>query len=96
MPRPGVRRKGRVACHRSRVAELRASDADRERVVQALRRHHEDGRITSEELEERIGAVWATKHVSALAAITADLPDLDPAAPPRLEDVRLRLRHRQR
>jgi hypothetical protein len=64
------------------VSDLRASDADRERVVDALRRHHADGRITSEELDERIGAVWATKHVSALATITADLPDLDAFAEP--------------
>jgi hypothetical protein len=59
------------------VPDLRASDADRERVIGALRRHHEDGRITSEELDERIGAVWATKYVSGLAGITADLPDLE-------------------
>jgi Domain of unknown function (DUF1707) len=65
---------------------LRASDADRERVIRALHRHHADGRITSEELEERIGTVWATKYVSGLADVTADLPELPaapaPAAPP--------------
>jgi hypothetical protein len=70
------------------VAELRASDADRERVIASLHRHHADGRITSEELEERIGTVWATKYVSGLAEITADLPELPapavPAPAPRL------------
>lgn len=64
------------------MSDLRASDADRERVIAALRRHHQDGRITSEELEERIGAVWATKYESGLAEITADLPDLQPELPP--------------
>ena len=82
MPRPGAHRKGRAACHRSHVAELRASDADRERVIRALHRHHADGRITSEELEERIGTVWATKYVSELGAVTADLPELPAPAPP--------------
>jgi Domain of unknown function (DUF1707) len=66
------------------VPDLRASDADRERVIGVLRRHHEDGRITSEELDERIGTVWATKYASGLAEVTADLPDLDrrPQPPP--------------
>ena len=86
MPRNAVSRKERApegaACHRFGVTDLRASDADRERVVDALRRHHGDGRITSDELDERIGAVWASKHVSELATITSDLPDLDPAPPP--------------
>jgi hypothetical protein len=61
-------------------SRLRASDADRERVIHELRRHHADGRITSEELEERIGTVWETKYVSGLGAVTADLPAL-PAPP---------------
>lgn len=72
------------------MTELRASDADRERVIDALRLHHADGRITSDELDERIGAVWTSKHVSELAAITSDLPDIERArerapapAPPR-------------
>ncbi len=56
------------------MAGLRASDADRERMVRELRRHHEDGRITTEELEERIGAVWHATFESDLAALTVDLP----------------------
>jgi Domain of unknown function (DUF1707) len=71
----------RAACHRCGVADLRASDADREQVIRALRRHHADGRITSEELDERIGTVWATKYESELGLVTADLPDLPAPAP---------------
>jgi hypothetical protein len=83
MAREAPLRKAVAACEGSGVAELRASDADRERVIGALHRHHADGRITSEELEERIGTVWATKYVSELGAVTADLPELPaPAAPP--------------
>ncbi|HXQ57453.1 MAG TPA: DUF1707 domain-containing protein, partial [Actinomycetes bacterium] len=36
-----------------RRASLRASDTDRERFVEALRRHHADGHLTTEELAER-------------------------------------------
>jgi Domain of unknown function (DUF1707) len=63
------------------VPDLRASDADRERVIAALHRHHADGRITSEELEERIGTVWATKYESELGAVLVDLPDVAEPAP---------------
>ena len=61
--------------------DLRASDADREQTVVALTRHHEDGRLTTDELEERIAAAWAAKYVSALATLTADLPDLTERRP---------------
>jgi DUF1707 SHOCT-like domain len=37
-----------------RRASLRASDADRERFVEALRRHHAEGRLTTEELSDRV------------------------------------------
>jgi hypothetical protein len=64
------------------MAELRCSDADRERTVATLRRHHEDGRITTDELEERIAAAWGAKLVSELASLVADLPpDRPPVAP---------------
>ena len=36
-----------------RRASLRASDADREQFVEALRQHHAEGRLTLEELTER-------------------------------------------
>ena len=36
---------------------LRASDADRERAVAELRRHHLDGRLDAEEAEDRMGRV---------------------------------------
>ena len=81
MPRRAALCKG-PACDGWGVTELRASDADREQVIRVLRRHHADGRITSEELEERIGTVWATTYVSELSSVTDDLPELPAAAPP--------------
>ncbi len=64
------------------MADLRCSDADRERTVASLRRHHEDGRITTDELEERIAAAWGAKLVAELDALVVDLPpEASPAAP---------------
>ncbi|HSK38095.1 MAG TPA: DUF1707 domain-containing protein [Actinomycetota bacterium] len=39
-----------------RRASLRASNADRERFVEALRQHHTDGRLTTDQLAERAAA----------------------------------------
>src|SRR5829696_7044982 len=66
---------------------LRASDADRERTAAALRRHHLDGRLDTDELQERLGRCYAARTHADLAALTADLPPERPAAgatpPPR-------------
>jgi hypothetical protein len=53
--------------------ELRASDADRERVVDVLRRAASDGQLTVEELEERVPTAYAARTRSELARLTSDL-----------------------
>jgi len=53
---------------------LRASDADRERVANILREAAGDGRLTMEELDERLDAVYAAKTYAELEPITRDLP----------------------
>ena len=53
---------------------LRASDADRERVVTALERHVAAGRLTLDEYAQRVGGVWAAVTHGELAAYTRDLP----------------------
>jgi hypothetical protein len=53
---------------------IRASDADRERVVEILRQHSAEGRITSEEFDERMDAAYTAKTMGALAELTTDLP----------------------
>ena len=63
-----------------RRASLRASDADRERVAEALRQHHVDGRLDTEELTQRIDRVYAAKTFGELDAITADLPPVQTPA----------------
>ena len=53
---------------------LRASDADRERIVEQLRQHTADGRLTMEEFEQRMSAAYAAKTYGDLAELTRDLP----------------------
>jgi len=59
---------------------LRASDADRERVAETLRQAAGDGRLTMDELDERLDAVYAAKTYAELVPITQDLPDHGGAA----------------
>ncbi len=62
---------------------MRASDNDRERVVQALQEQVGEGRLTLEEFEQRSTDAYSTcKTVADLRALTKDLP-VDPLAPPK-------------
>ncbi|HVV19705.1 MAG TPA: DUF1707 domain-containing protein [Pseudonocardiaceae bacterium] len=61
--------------------EMRASDADREKVVQALQGQVGEGRLTLPEFEERSGAAYTAKTIGDLRVLTKDLP-VDPLAPP--------------
>jgi hypothetical protein len=54
--------------------ELRASDADRQVVVTDLQRHYADGRLTTEELRERIGQAMAARTYADLDGLQRDLP----------------------
>ena len=58
------------------MAELRASDADRERTVAALRHHASVGRLSLEELDARSEQAYAAGTLSDLAALQSDLPAL--------------------
>jgi ferric-dicitrate binding protein FerR (iron transport regulator) len=64
--------------------DLRASDRDRDRVVDELRAHGAEGRLTVEELEERVRRALAARTLGELAELTRDLPDHgSPARPAR-------------
>jgi hypothetical protein len=56
---------------------LRASDADRERIVQMLREHHAEGRLDVDEFHERFNAAYEAKTLGELDALLADLPAID-------------------
>jgi hypothetical protein len=58
----------------SRRATLRASDADREQVAEQLRHATAEGRLSPDELEERLEAVFAARTYGDLDALVADLP----------------------
>jgi len=55
-------------------SQLRVADADREQVVDELRDHAAAGRLTSEELEDRIGDAYGARTRADLDAVRADLP----------------------
>ena len=57
---------------------LRASDAEREHHAELLREHAAQGRLTVDELDERLDRVYAARTLGELAPVVADLP-----APPR-------------
>jgi hypothetical protein len=52
---------------------LRASDADRDRVIELLRAAVADGRLDPAEFDERLDAALAARTFDALAPLTADL-----------------------
>jgi hypothetical protein len=62
--------------------QMRISDADREKVAQVLHMAMSEGRITINELEERLTEVYAAKTVGDLKPVTADLPQTNAAIEP--------------
>ncbi len=59
---------------------FRASHADREQVIDALKVAFVHGRLTKDELDQRVGQAFASKTYAELAALSADLP-AEPAWP---------------
>ncbi|MDI3096453.1 DUF1707 domain-containing protein [Streptomyces sp. AN-3] len=64
--------------------ELRASDADRERVAEVLRDALAEGRLDMTEFEERLDATYSARTYGELAPITRDLPVGTVAEAPRV------------
>lgn len=62
---------------------MRASDDDRQQVVDRLRTAFEDGRLKLEELTERVARAYQAVTYGELAELHADLPAASPAAEPR-------------
>lgn len=56
-------------------AGMRASDADRDRVVDLLRTAAADGRLTPEELGQRAAAAYSARTFGELAIVTSDLAE---------------------
>jgi len=76
-----------------RYAHVRASAADLERAIRVLQKSFVEGRLTKEELDERLGRALAARAFHELMTLIADLPvgpfgrlpahSVTRAAPPR-------------
>ena len=60
--------------------ETRASDEERQLVIERLREETTAGRLTLEEFDERVGEVWASRTRGELQQALRELPDPAPAA----------------
>lgn len=65
------------------MPELRAGDADRERTVARLRDACAEGRLTLEELSERLDSAYAARTVAELDELARDLPAAPASVPAR-------------
>ena len=74
--------------HSGSSPELRASHADRDRVVDVLRIAAGDGLLTADELDERLQAALSARTVSELATLTADLPPVSASAGTTVAEVK--------
>ena len=61
---------------------IRISDADRDRVAGRLRESFAEGRLTADELDERITATLGARTIGELRRVTADLPQPAPSPQP--------------
>jgi hypothetical protein len=69
------------------TGNLRIGDADRELIAEVLSEHMTDGRITTDELEDRLGALYASQTRAQARSVLAGLPPLSPSGGQRHEDV---------
>ncbi|MEU0644891.1 DUF1707 SHOCT-like domain-containing protein [Streptomyces umbrinus] len=67
---------------------LRASHADRDRVVDVLRIAAGDGLLTADELDERLEAALSARTLGELATLTADLPPVSAATGTTVAEVK--------
>lgn len=72
LPEPGPRPDPR---------SLRASDADRDRVADVLREAVAHGRITFDELDDRLALAYSARTYADLEAVTRDLPESGAVVP---------------
>lgn len=60
-----------------RHADLRAADADRERIATQLRKSHAEGRLDIIEFQERLDGCYQARTLGELADLVSDLPRRD-------------------
>ena len=74
-------------------SRLRASDADREQVIDMLKAGFVHGRVTKDEFEARVGQAFASRTYGELAAVTADIPARQIADQPPSKSARPPVSH---
>ena len=80
---PGPEHEITATAGRSR-SHLRASRADREQLIGTLKTAFVQGRLTEDELDARVGLVYASRTYAELAEVTGDIPaELTRAKSPR-------------
>jgi len=58
---------------------LRVSDQDRERLASEIREHYAAGRLTEDEMSERVAGAYRARTEAELEALRSDLPRLPPS-----------------
>ena len=71
------------------VTSLRASDSDREQIAEQLRHATAEGRLSADELEQRLEALYAARTYGELDALVTDLPVERHVGEPRVRLGRL-------
>ncbi len=59
--------------------DVRAADADREALAERLRASHAEGRLDTEELQQRLESCYQAKTLGELKELVSDLPHEHPA-----------------
>ena len=67
--------------HANRTATMRTSEAERQRAADFVRDACADGRLSPDELDERLDVVWAGRTVAELERAVWDLPGGDSVVP---------------
>ena len=78
------------------TSSLRVSDQDREEAARQIREHYAAGRLSEDELNERLEAVYGSRTEADLAAVRADLPALPATRAAGLTELRARRSQLQR
>ena len=68
--------------------DLRIGDAERDAAMESLREHYVQGRLTREELDERLELTLSARTGGELARVSADLPGPRAPRPEESEDAR--------
>ena len=76
--------------------DMRASDEQRDRAAQEIREHYAAGRMSDDELSDRVQAAYSARTEGELKALTADLPKLPATRTQHKAEITQRRRELQR